>query len=406
MHLPSRAVPSVLLLAALAGLCSAQVWTEDAVVHKFLEQSPYAREARARVAIAQAETRGRTLYANPVVNFSHEGAGRTEFFQAEQILPITGRLKLLRQAGSAFVSAAEAEGAFSLWQVRSGLRQAFYGVLAAELSESLYRAGLKEIEVVIRVLADREREGEGSKFDRLRTERERAELLAELTLLRAATALERAQLLAFLPEGSNIPSLSGNLETASLAVNADELTQRALSLREDYQAEQRRLEQYRIEQRAAERLRFPEPILNAGLKRAEVGPGSIANGPVVGITIPIPLFNKGQAEVARYAAEQERASARLGVLARQIRAAVEGTLQAFTVRRELRDAYRKELAETGPELVQIATIAYQEGEIGILQLLDAYRMQRQAQLRMIAIQAAAKEAQIELERVVGEEFVK
>ena len=406
MHLPSRAVPSVLLLAALAGLCSAQVWTEDVVIQKFLEQSPYAREARARVAIAQAETRGRTLYANPVVNFSHEGAGRTEFFQAEQILPITGRLNLLRQAGSAFVRATEAEGAFALWQARSVLRQAFYGVLAAEESKSLHRAGLKEIAAVIRVLADREREGEGSKFERLRTERERAELLAELTLLRAATALERAQLLAFLPEGMNIPSLSGNLETPSLAVNADELTQRALSLREDYQAEQRRLEQYRIEQRAAERLRFPEPILNAGLKRAAVGPGSMANGPVVGITIPIPLFNKGQAEVARYAAEQERASARLDVLARQIRAAVEGTLQAFTVRQQLRDAYRKELAETGPELVQIATIAYQEGEIGILQLLDAYRVQRQAQLRMIAIQAAAKEAQIELERVVGEEFGK
>jgi cobalt-zinc-cadmium efflux system outer membrane protein len=51
-------------------------------------------------------------------------------------------------------------------------------------------------------------------------------------------------------------------------------------------------------------------------------------------------------------------------------------------------------------------VAYQEGEIGILQLLDAYRTQRQAQLRMLEIQAAVKEAQIELERVVGEELGK
>ncbi|MGE4056891.1 MAG: hypothetical protein AB7F99_19045, partial [Vicinamibacterales bacterium] len=83
-----------------------------------------------------------------------------------------------------------------------------------------------------------------------------------------------------------------------------------------------------------------------------------------------------------------------------------GTVRAFNVRVQARDRYRQELADSGPELIKIATVAYQEGEIGILQLLDAYRSQRQAQLRMLDIQAAVKEAQIELERVVGEELGK
>lgn len=406
MSLPNRAATLALLVAGAAGAGSAQEWTEAVVVQKFLDQNPQTREARARVAIAEADARGRALYANPRVNFSHEGAGRTEFFQAEQILPITGRLKLLRQAGAALVRVAEAEGAFSLWLARSSLRQAFYRVLAEQQSETIYAAGLKDIENVIRVLADREREGEGSKFDRLRTERERAELLAELALVRAAIALERAQMLAFLPAGTDIATVSGQIETPLLALNASELAQRALAVREDYRAEQRRLDQYRLEQRAAERLRFPEPVFNAGLKRAEVGQRGIANGPVVGITVPLPLFNKGQTEVARYSAEQERASARLEVLSRQIRGAVEGTVQALRVRQRARDEYRNQLAETGPELVRIATVAYQEGEVGILQLLDALRTQRQAQLRLVDIQAAVKQAQIELERVIGEEFAR
>jgi hypothetical protein len=168
----------------------------------------------------------------------------------------------------------------------------------------------------------------------------------------------------------------GQIETPVLPLNAGELTQRALTVREDYRAEQRRLEQYRLEQRAAERLRFPEPVLNAGLKRADIGQRGKANGPVVGITVPLPLFNKGQTEVARYSAEQERASARLEVLSRQIRGAVEGTVQALNIRQRARDEYRNQLAETGPELVRIATVAYQEGEVGILQLLDALRTQR------------------------------
>jgi cobalt-zinc-cadmium efflux system outer membrane protein len=270
----------------------------------------------------------------------------------------------------------------------------------------MYAASLKDIENVIRVLADREREGEGSKFDRLRIERERAELLADLALVRAATALERAKMLAFLPAGTDLTKVSGHIETPLFGLNASELTQRALAVREDYRTEQRRLEQQRLEQRAAERLRFPEPVLNAGLKRAEIGQRGIANGPVVGITVPLPLFNKGQTEVARYAAEQERSSARLEVLSRQISGAVEGAVQALHIRQRARDEYRNQLAETGPELVRIATVAYQEGEVGILQLLDALRAQRQAQLRLMEIQAAVKEAQIELERVIGEELTR
>src|SRR5512134_2561178 len=122
MFLPSRAAAPALLIAAFAGLGPAQEWTEAAVIQKFLDQSPQAREVRARVAAAQAEMRGQALYPNPSVNYSREGAGRTEFFQAEQVLPVSGRLNLLREAGAAMVRATEADGAFSLWQARSSLR--------------------------------------------------------------------------------------------------------------------------------------------------------------------------------------------------------------------------------------------------------------------------------------------
>src|SRR6266545_6525507 len=122
MALPNNAALSVLFMAALAGLCPAQEWTEAIVIQKFLDQGPQARETRARVAITEAESRGRSLYANPSVSYTREGAGFTEFFQAAQTLPVTGRLQLLRQAGSSLVRATEADGAFSLWQARSSLR--------------------------------------------------------------------------------------------------------------------------------------------------------------------------------------------------------------------------------------------------------------------------------------------
>ena len=416
MYLPNRAATPLLIAAAIVShfgiqRCSAQEWTEASVIGKFLDQSPQAREARAKTAVAEAEARGRTLYLNPSASYSRESAGFTEFFQGEQTLPLSGRLKYLKQAGASSVRATESEGAFTLWQARATLRRAFYRVLASQERVLLYAAGAKDMDNVIGVLRDREREGEGSKFDRLRAERERAELLAEVALIRAESVLERSQMLAFLPADISVATVSGQLESPPIPLPANELVHHAMAAREDFRAEQRRAEQFRFEQQAAERLRFPEPVLNAGLKRADLGQRGIGQrdivaGPVVGVTVSIPLFNKGQTEVARYTAEQERSAARLQLLARQIRAAVEGTLEAFNIRAKTRDDYARELADTGPELIRIATVAYQEGEIGILQLLDAYRSQRLAQLRMLDIHAAVKEARIELERVVGEEFIR
>jgi cobalt-zinc-cadmium efflux system outer membrane protein len=411
-----RASTSARWVAAAIGLMVAphlytQEWTEARVVETFLSQSPYAREANARVAIARAEARGRTFYANPSVNFSRESAGLTEFYQAEQTLPLSGRLRYLRQAGDASVRATEADGAAGLWQARSALRRAFYRVAAAQEREAIYAASAGELDKVLRILRDREREGEGSKFDRLRAEREKAELLAEMALARAETALERGQMLAFLPAGTEISRVAGRVETTLPAPVEAELYRRALAVREDYRAEARRAEQFGWERRAAERLRIPEPTVSAGLKRADLGAGgpmprNMAMGPVVGITLPLPLVNKGQAEVARYAGEQERVAARMQALARQIQAAVEANAEALRIRMRVREEFAKELAGTGPELIRIATVAYQEGEIGILQLLDAYRADRGAQLKLLEIQAAVREAQIELERVVGEELEK
>jgi len=82
MHFPIRAATSALCMAAFATMCPAQEWTEPSVVQKFLEQSPFAREARARAAVVQAEARGRTYYSNPSFNYSREWDAQIELERA------------------------------------------------------------------------------------------------------------------------------------------------------------------------------------------------------------------------------------------------------------------------------------------------------------------------------------
>ena len=65
---------------------------------------------------------------------------------------------------------------------------------------------------------------------------------------------------------------------------------------------------------------------------------------------------------------------------------------------------RRAVAKTG-DLVRIARAAYEEDEVGILELIDAYRTQREVRLRLRELIAAARQSALELERLVGEEVI-
>src|SRR5206468_722988 len=96
--------------------------------------------------------------------------------------------------------------------------------------------------------------------------------------------------------------------------------------------------------------------------------------------------------------------ARMAVLVRRIRTEIQAAREVLNIRREVLTAYQRELESTGAELTRITQLAYQEGEVGILELLDSLRVNRTARLRLIDLQAGVKEALIELERAVGEEL--
>ena len=95
--------------------------------------------------------------------------------------------------------------------------------------------------------------------------------------------------------------------------------------------------------------------------------------------------------------------AQTATLARRITTEIQGAREVLNIRKEALAAYRRELESAGGELTRVTQVAYQEGEIGILELLDSLRVNRTASLRLLDLEAGVKEAFIEVERVVGEE---
>jgi cobalt-zinc-cadmium efflux system outer membrane protein len=407
--------PRILLGIFAAAGCWAQgqqSWTESEIVQRFLTQSAQALELRAGVALAEAEARTRTVYANPTVSYSREGAGYNEFFEASQTLPLNGRLRYLRDAGSAAVAVADTNREAALWSLRSDLRAAFYRMLTAQGRAKLLANASRDLEQIIAILRQREDAGEASRYDRIRAEREASDLRVEGIATDSMIAAVGARLAGFLPEGSQVRAVNGVLVVGQQPLSNEVLRTRALTARAEYRAEQRALTRFQLEEQAARRLRIPDPQVSGGVKRADVisgvAPEPFANatrtGVVFSLTVPLPVFNNGHYEVARYQAEQEQSRARAAGLARRIQTEVEGASAVLAIRREALAAYQRELESAGAELTRITRVAYDEGEVGILELLDSLRVNRKANLQLLDLQASVREAWIELERVVGQEL--
>ena len=394
-----------LLVCCLATNAAAQELTEKQAL-QLLRESPYHRELQARVEVARAESQRGTFYPNPSVSAAFEGAGRTDFYVFELPLAVNGRLSLLRQAGESAIAVAEAGADHALRQIEARLRGVFYQLAYAQKRKGTIRNSIDELEELARILREREKAGEGSKFDRLRAEREIVERETESADTEALIAESRARLAGFLGERVNAENLvaSGTLEPEYLLPDLHEALAEGLEARSDYQAGKERLEQLRLEAEAADRLRIPNPVVSGGLKRAEIGDRH-ANGPVLSVSIDLPLFNKGQAGKQLAEAEAARTRARRRILESQILADVRAAHNSLRLRRKIADDYQGQSGRRAEELREIAEISYQEGELGILELLDSYRVAQRAKLRLLELQAAAKLAEVEFDRTVAKELL-
>ncbi|MHC4140447.1 MAG: TolC family protein [Planctomycetota bacterium] len=391
---------------ASASLAPTRAITEADAVRIFLDESPQARLVSLNAEAAGAELSTGTEVSNPSVAYQIEDAAgvRDEFLTFHQDLPITGRRSLLRERAAAASAATELLGERELQDAAYSLKNAFYDVLYRDRVVTLLRRGEEELERTVEVLRERERQGEGSGYDVLRAEQEMTELQLDLGMAKAASTASRARFGSFLDEtlGTESAAFEGDFSLARSSLTADEAVAMALVERTDLLALQEEARREELESRAARRERFPEPTLSAGWKRVEAV-GESDTGFVASLMVPLPVFDRGKFAAARANAASGQIELRREILEREIRADVESALARAQAAREAAERFGDQVEWRAGELRRIAQLAYDEGEKGILELLDAFRTSLRMELQALDARHEAKRGQIELHRVMGRE---
>jgi cobalt-zinc-cadmium efflux system outer membrane protein len=375
--------------------------------------SPELRGAEAAVAAARGrEVQARAL-ANPSIGYSTErtkGAGESNtqhIAGIEQQLEIGGQRGARGSAASARRRAAEARLAGVRANLDFDVARAYAQVIAADRRAQLARQAGAAFTEAGRVSERRLAAGDISGYAdrRLRLEAARYSALgAEATLVSRSARIALSSLVSANTDSSTVLSsvLTDTVPTALPRLTLSALTTSAFRNRVDYLAASLEAEALSAEARLASLERIPSPTLSVGYK-TEKSPGIAESltGFIAGVSFPVPLFDRRRGAIQAAAAETRRAEAELESARRRIAREVAEAHEALIAVEQQRSLLAPQLGAPAAAALRSAQIAYLEGEITLLEWLDAVRAYHEAESAYSTLLAESLVRRATLERAAA-----
>lgn len=390
---------SVLAAALISGAAvwAAEPLTEAEAIERALVRPEFGELDAANRAEAEAAVGAIRRFDNPEATLTREsvsGDGRSETeWQIGLVQPIdiSGRRSSLRAAARAEVGAVEAETARRRQERIAQVRNAYVSCAAGAQKVRIAGAFVERLREAERIVHARANAGDAAVYDlrRLRVEARAAEAEAALQQGEANASCASLAALTGTPDART---------TASLDLIAMRPTTGVIA-RPDLVAREQRV--IAAEQRvsAARRGRLPDLNVGVGLKQVE-GDGGSATGPVASVGMRVPLFDGGGSAIRQAQARLRAERAGLALARREVDAAVAAAQARSDA--ALEAAERAQAAgDDARRLGGIAEAAYHGGEVGIVELVDALRTARDAEMEIIERLERAVQARVELELAQG-----
>ena len=396
LRMHDASIPIAILLCAMPVAAQTQnVVDEDAAIGRALAREGISARDDAERAASAAEIDAIGPRDNPIVELSREGAGGENEYQLGIVQPIdlNGRRGSLRDAARADGLATEAEIARRRQVFVAEVRQAYVQCAAASAQLDVWQRYTDELAEAERVSTARAEAGDTAVYDvrRVRVERRAAE--AQLARARGDVAADCAALASL----TGIADPQVEREAITRVASAAEPGERA-----DLIADERRIEAAEYRVRAADQARLPQLVVGAGVLRRDDGIDT-AYGPVVSVGVTVPLWNAGSAAVRREEARAAALESELLIARRRVEAEQNAAAARLAAARDAAVTAAGAREDAG-RLGTIAETAYQAGEIGVVELLDAYEAAREADLSVIALATDAALAAVEYDLAIGRTY--
>jgi cobalt-zinc-cadmium efflux system outer membrane protein len=415
----SRGRKQVFMLNLLLVLCllpmltrAAEPLTLEQAFEIAYQNNPELLAAQQNLEIARGRlVKGRYLNQfNPALrgrgfnrDFAQGGSGGQYQLYLSQEVEIAGQRGLRIEEAQRNLKKVEAIVQDQERILRGAVRRAFYTALFAGERYTL----LQKVEELTRRVRDaasaRFRAGVApimeANLAEIRYGQSRKETLeAEAIAQSARVTLQRVL---GVPQDQSI-QLAGELKGVPQNFETSDLLGLALKQRPDLAATTREIERIKAEKVLTNRLIIPNPTFEAiyQTERENVfgGADTMMGG---GLRIPLPVFDRKQAELVTLAGQENKEWHLLQGTQRSIEQEVAKAFQDYQATRRSMEVFEADVLEKVEENFQFIEIAYREGKIGLLQLIVVQDHLIKAQLSYVGSLGQFRMAEANLEQALG-----
>jgi len=400
--IPRKIAVLCLLLAATASAQAGQGLSLPEALSAAFANNPELAAAGREIGIAEGERRQAGLVPNPELSWEVEDTRRdtsTTTVTLSQALELGGK----RGARIAVASSGQTIAQLDLQRQRNGLRadvvQAFHTALRAQTAVELAQQSQALTARGLKVVQGRVTAGQSSPVEATRAQVQLAQAHAEVR------RAETQRTVAF----QALARLTGSPLAAFREVQAADLSPGAAPSAAALLAQLEQTAEWRLAAAQIERgdaslgsekaQRIPDLTVSLGSQYSREDRERVN---VVGLSMPLPLFDRNQGNVL--------AAARRADQARDLRNAVELRLRSETRsavsqwRTALQDVedYDRTILPSAQQAVDTATRGFEMGKFAFLDVLDAQRTLIEARALYLEALAQATDARAQVERIYGD----
>ena len=414
------------VLLALPGMAAAEELTMERAVSVALQRNRDVIAARLEIEAAEVDRIAAGIYWNPQFSYAvgnivlgqgnPQGDQRLDPGPFSQLVQSVGVSEVIDvwAKRSARIKVADLGMDVRRLHVEDAMREIVFGVRSSftdlvreqqehDLSKTMKARYDETVKIArARVAAGEISEFEGQKFELEGMKYQNALINAELELELARERLAHIMGIGTVSELSG-PAIPAPVPRTSLAL--EPLVARALQERPDLRGARRGQAFTDAMVAQAEREGLPDVSLGATfIHSGFTASGDNANALALGLSLPLPVFDRNQAGVARSRLESKRAVNDIARIELLVRHEVAAAVHRLERTRALLDLYEAGgLLSRSESALRVAESSYRAGAVSLLELLEAQRTFIETRGQYLRVQDDHRKAMVDVTHAVGRE---
>lgn len=396
--------------------------TIEQAVAEAIRNNPGVLAQQLGVAVAETSLISAGLRPNPVASYSLDhldwlGTGYSEANGAGPVetalrvdLPIERRGKRESRIDTAGFARkiAEAKLADALRRLRQDVTLACIDVMEARARLALANDNLRSLEAIVQLNQTRVNAGAIAPVELTRSRVAMLQFRANVRTAELALATARTKLQPLLGRaaGSALVDVAGEMKVppSPRPLSLEQIRAAALTARPDLLAA--RLDTARSQSELRMQIAQGKVDYTVGMEyRRQQGINGRGNSLGFFFSVPLPVYNRNQGEIARVRAEQEQIGKNLEALQLQVAGEVNTAYEEFEFARQLIGEIERDLLRPSTEARDTTAYVYQAGASSLIDVLDSQRAFNETMSTYYDAQAAYRRAAIRLASVAGQEVI-